>query len=353
MKILVIQQKMIGDVLTSSIICRNVTEFYPNATVDYLVNSNTSAVVENNPFVDEFIFFTPTYRKNKRALYKFLKSIKQKKYDVVIDAYGKTESNLITFFSKAKIKISYYKWYTQFLYTHSIKRKTKSSIGLALENRLQLLESLFKDKNFNFYKKPEIYLKKDEITHAQNFLKSHKISKPIIMIGALGSSKKKTYPLEYMASVINEITEKASATLLFNFIPSQQKEVQKLYDLCNEKAKKSIRLDVYTKSLRDFLGVLYHCNALIGNEGGAVNMAKALNIPTFSIFSPWIKKESWHLFEDDKNIAIHLKDVKPELFESKSKKEIKKNVESLYTDFKPSYFKSELNRFLTTILSID
>jgi ADP-heptose:LPS heptosyltransferase len=45
MKILVIQQKMIGDVLVSSIICNNLRTAYPDAQIDYLVYSSTTPVL--------------------------------------------------------------------------------------------------------------------------------------------------------------------------------------------------------------------------------------------------------------------------------------------------------------------
>ncbi|NBC57221.1 MAG: lipopolysaccharide heptosyltransferase family protein, partial [Bacteroidetes bacterium] len=51
MKILVIQQKMIGDVLTSSVICENLKRNFPNAEVHYLINRFTLPVVENNPYI--------------------------------------------------------------------------------------------------------------------------------------------------------------------------------------------------------------------------------------------------------------------------------------------------------------
>jgi heptosyltransferase-2 len=51
-KILVIQQKMIGDVLVSSLICENLKRSYPNSEVHYLINRFTIPVIENNPYVD-------------------------------------------------------------------------------------------------------------------------------------------------------------------------------------------------------------------------------------------------------------------------------------------------------------
>jgi heptosyltransferase-2 len=144
MKILVIQQKMIGDVLASSIICNNLKQIYPDAQVDYLVYPFTTPVIENNPNIDNILLFEDNYRKNKKALLQFLLFIKKQKYEIVIDAYGKLESNLVVLFSGAKAKIGFHKTYTNFLYTETVKGISKpiTNAGLALENRLMLLDSL-------------------------------------------------------------------------------------------------------------------------------------------------------------------------------------------------------------------
>ena len=57
MKILVIQQKMIGDVLISSIICNNLRKAYPKAQIDYLVYEATTPVLEGNSSIDNIILF--------------------------------------------------------------------------------------------------------------------------------------------------------------------------------------------------------------------------------------------------------------------------------------------------------
>src|SRR5690242_14366947 len=112
MKILVIQQKMIGDVLASSIICNNLKQIYPNSQVDYLVYPFTTPVIENNPNIDNIILFKDAYRKSKKELIRFSLSIRKRQYDIVIDAYGKLESNLVVAFSGAKTKIGFHKGYT-------------------------------------------------------------------------------------------------------------------------------------------------------------------------------------------------------------------------------------------------
>lgn len=341
---------MIGDVLTSTILCEQLKKNIPDSEIHYLIYSHTEAVVANNPHIDRIILFTQEYRESKPAFYKFLKGVKKAKYDTVIDAYGKLESNLISLFSKANTKISHRKWYSSFIYTHTITNTiiTETKLGLAVENRLSLLSPIL-PKVANLLESPKIYLTDTEIDTAKDFLKNKGIdvSKPILMIGVLGSGKEKTYPLPYMAEVINTIAENFEGILLFNYIPSQKEDVEKLYELCGEKAKKQISIETYASSLSSFFGLLHHCQAIIGNEGGCIHMAKALRVPSFSIFSPWITKIAWDTYNsDEKDIAVHLGDFHPELFENKSKKELKKKALELYQKFKPSFFNEDLKRFL-------
>ena len=106
MKILVIQQKRIGDVLTSTILSNNLKQKYPNAQVDYMCYANCVDVLKNNPNIDNIIVLEEKVRKNYLSLFQFIFKIRSTKYDAVIDAYSKLETNLITLFSGAKYKIS-------------------------------------------------------------------------------------------------------------------------------------------------------------------------------------------------------------------------------------------------------
>ncbi|MDO6759072.1 glycosyltransferase family 9 protein [Tamlana sp. 2_MG-2023] len=350
MKILVIQQKMIGDVLTSSILFEALRHKYPEAQLHYLINEHTYPVVENNPFIDKIVFLTPEIEKHKFKFYRFLKSIKKERYDTVIDVYSKFSSNLISAFSRAKLKISQHKQYSSFIYTDTFHNKNTSNTnaGLAVENRLQLLEPISKELSKTIIK-PKIYITPSEIEASKLHLINNDIhlEKPLFMISVLGSGVNKTYPMAQMARIIDAIVLKTKGQILFNYIPNQTEEAKAIYNFCEAETQKHIFFDVFGKSLREFLAITKHCTALIGNEGGAVNMAKALNIPTFTIFSPWIKKEAWSMFEDgNNNISIHLKDVKPELYTGTSIKNMKSEALALYEAFTPNFIIPKLNKFL-------
>lgn len=348
MKILVIQQKMIGDVLTSSILFEALRKRYPEAQLDYLINSHTLPVVQNNPNIDNFVLFTKEIENSKINLLKFSKSIKQKQYDIVIDVYSKISSNIITLFSGAKTKISYYKHYSTFVYNHNVKRlnATDDKSELAIVNRFQLLKPLSIEASDT---KPQIYLTADEIAKSKQLLISNNIdfNNSLFMISVLGSGENKTYPFPFMAIVIDAIVTQTNGQILFNYIPNQEVYAKAIFDLCKPETQKHILFNVFGKDLREFLAITKHCDALIGNEGGAINMAKALDIKTFSIFSPWIDKASWSLFEDEKiHAAVHLKEYKPELYEGKSSKEMKNEVFTLYDKFPPELFIQKLRTYL-------
>lgn len=352
MKILVIQQKRVGDVLTSTIIINNLKQKFPDAIIDYMCYANCVDVLKENKAISNVVVLEQKVRKNYLSLFKFIFKIRSQKYDVVIDAYSKLESNLITLFSGAKYKISYEKGYSKLFYNYNIKRipvSTKSEYGLAIENRLRLLKPLIQEEITDF--KPKIFLSNQEIETAKKTISDANIpqNQPLFMIGILGTEWFKTYPLEKMAELLDYTVEKTNASLLFNYIPNQKEEALKLYNLCKEKTRKAIYFDIYGKSLREFLGLLSQCNALIGNEGGSVNMAKALMIPTFSLFSPSVDKETWQIFEDEKNISIHLKDLKPEIYVEHDDKYIREHTFKYFDEYPISLIKEKLDAFFEKI----
>jgi heptosyltransferase-2 len=343
MKILVIQQKMIGDVLTSSILFEALRKEFPEAELHYLIYPHTIPVVKNNPHIDRIIPFDTT-----RSFYSYIREVKNSKYHAVIDVYAIPITALITGLSGAKFRISYEKWYTRPFCTHLFSQNidAQTPAGASIEKRLRLLSPL--SSNFPAEIKPKIYLDKEELTQAQQLLKTAEISseKPLYMISVLGSSQNKTYPPKYLAELLDCIVEQREAELLFNYIPSQKEDAERLFQLCNPFTKKRIHLQIFGKSLREFISLTSQCDALIGNEGGAVNIAKALNIPTFAIFSPQIPKENWNSYEDGINhTSVHLKDFYPDAFDGYTDEDVAKKASQFYELLKPKLIFANLKNF--------
>lgn len=340
---------MIGDVLVSSLLCENLKKAYPLALIDYMVYESTIGVLQGNPYIDNLVLFKEEHRKSKHSFFRLIKEIQHTNYDVVIDSYSKLESWITMFFLKPAIKISYKKPGRNFLYDYSVDLldNPTSNIGLIIERRLSLLTPL--RLKIPLVSNPKLYISNEELNFADAIFEEFGIdkNKRTIMISIIGSSEVKTYPLEKMAEVIESIVEQTDANILFNYIPNQIKDAQSVFNACNEHTRNHIYFDLLGKNLREFIAIMNSCDIIIGNDGGAINMAKALDKPSFIIFSPWIEKEMWATFEDGVfHKSVHLKYYKPELFINKSTKELKKESLELYSNFYFTYFKEELHTFL-------
>lgn len=354
MKILVIQQKMIGDVLVSSIICNNLRTAYPDAQIDYLVYASTTPVLEGNSSIDNIILFEEKHRNSKKELLKLGFQIRNEKYDLLIDAYSKLESWILVFLSDAKRKISYKKPGRTFLYTDNVPFEPfpKSNLGLAIERRLSLLEPL--NLEIEIDPIPKLFVSEKENQEAIALFEKHKVQKDrkTIMISLLGSEKLKTYPLEFMSKVVDYVADTADVNILFNYFPKQIEEAKIVFNGCKPSTQKKIYFDLLGGDLRSFIGLVNQCDAIVGNDGGAINMAKALEKPSFIIFSPWIEKKIWATFEDGiRHLSVHLKDFRPALFENKSEKMLKKESLALYQKFLPDFFKDKIEAFVQLNLS--
>lgn len=353
MKILVIQHKMIGDVLISSIICNNLKIAYPDAQIDYLVNKNTVDVLEGNKSISNLIIFDPIKDRKVKDLIAFSMRIRKEKYDIVIDAYSKLQSWVISFFSGANQKISYKKWGRNWIYTTNVPYAEfpDTHLGLAIERRLSLIKPLFNHTDFDAI--PKLFLSEKEKQFAYQIFEKHQVnsSKKTVMISLLGSEKIKTYPLNFMAKLVDFIGTNYDVNILFNYFPSQIEDAKIVYNLCSQNTKEKIHFDLLGNNLREFIAIMNSCDFIFGNDGGAINMAKALNKPSFIVFSPWIEKKIWATFEDGRNhTSVHLNDFQPELFYNKSEAKLKSEALQLYENFNPELILPKLKSFLITQL---
>ncbi|MFT4849606.1 MAG: heptosyltransferase-2 [Sediminicola sp.] len=346
-KILVIQNKRIGDVLISSVIANNIKNVFKDAHVTYFVYDYTTGVIENNPNIDRIIAINDKELKKLPTLLKTIKEVRWEEYDIIFDSYAKFQSRIMCLFSGAKYRIGYKRKHKKLklpFYTHPVNFLDKKTqfCGKSIEDRINIINSVFPLENPD--DRPKIFLTETE----KNYDKLNTITGPVIMFTVLGSTIPKSLPFDYVATLIDYITENYEATILFNYGPYQKEDALKIYSLC--KNKEQINLDIYEDSIRGFITLMNQCDLLIANEGGTVHITKALNKPTFTIYSPYIEKEVWNSFEDGiQHDSVHLCEERPEFFEEftrASLKEIEQNPEALYRELTPDIIVQKMKPFL-------
>jgi len=345
-KILVIQNKRIGDVLIASLIAANIKQIFPNSHVDYFVYDYTTGVIENNSNIDKIIPIKEKELKKIPNLIKIARYIRKENYAIIFDPYSKFQSKFITFFSKAGIRVGYQKkGKTSLLnaYTHKIPTLERKTLpcGKSIEERVHLVNSVFPLETPIYT--PKIYLTETE----KKYSKLNSYSKPVVMVGVLGSTPQKSMPYPYIVALIDYITSNFDVNILFNYAPNQKAEATKIYKACQH--QDAIIFDLYESNIRGFISLMNQCKLLIANEGGSVHIAKALDKPTFTIFSPYVLKSDWGSFEDGKqHTSVHLLDEKPGLFSisREKRKEIEKDPTVLYNQLTPEIILKKLIPFL-------
>lgn len=350
MKILIIQQKFIGDVLMSSVLCENLKIWNPKCEIDFIVNDFTIDVLKKNPHINKLIVFKKGYSNDFIGLINFALEIRKKKYDYLIDAYSKLESNLVSLLSRANFKISYHKFYSSFIYNKTTKGffKEDKKIPLAIKNRIEFIKGIV-DKNFDFQTNPKMYIDRENSISEFKEIKDLKKNKKTLMIIPLGSNHIKSYPIKEMAKILNFISEKGDYNFIFNYMAFQKDKVDRLFQLIKNSTKNNISTFV-PKSLNNFINICNHCDAVIGNEGGAIHIAKSLNKATFTIFSPMVDLKGWHVDNNPSQVAVHYSDYSNDFLKKNENKKLSKikNLE-YYKKFKFSLFKKKLNLFLDIV----
>lgn len=288
----------------------------PDSEIHFFCYEQAQDILIGNPAVDKLILFNDSALKKYSVLKKFAEQIKKEKYDILIDPYAKIQSRYITWFSGADRRISYDKPVFKHLYTDVVAQADTTQLGYckALEDRLKLLEPLGINVQ-HLEHKFKLFLSKEEKEEGKEILRRAglDLSKPVFMLGILGSSPSKSWTLDKMAQLISFIQENYDVQILFNYIPVQKESV----DLIISKLKNTHNIypEVMGKSVREFLKIMSACSAYIGNEGGGINMSKALEKPTFSIYSPHKFPEIWGCMENQpQHASVHLREIRPDLY---------------------------------------
>lgn len=347
-KALIIQNKFVGDVLVASILADHLKKIYPEISVHFFCYDFISDILDGHPNIDVIHAFSEKEFKKKSCLYHFIRWVRKQKFDIILDPYAKLQSRLIVIFSGARYKVSYKKKLSSIIYNHTYRRPEKkySNAGIAIEG-IMLLINPFKKRNIPVNLRPRIFLSEEEcqITKQKFIDNGIDFSKPILMLGVLGSGPSKTWPVEYMIALITHIQACHDVSILLNYAPNQLAKVQKL--LRRLPSDDGIFKNLWGKGIREFARIMSHCDMLIANEGGSIHIAKSLDKPTFTIYPPFIMREHWGCFEDGlKFDGVHLKDVFPEIYKKKTREEIETYALDYASLLKPEIVIPAVDKFL-------
>lgn len=292
-RILLTRMKYIGDVVLTTPVIRTLRDAFPDAFIAYLGDAKAVSLLQQNPYLDKIIpfDFSDTSFFYQAKIFSLLYS---KKFDLAIDFYSNPRSALLTFATRAKIRIGGDGRGRGTLYTHRIKDdgKLKSAIDY---HYMSLAPIAVKPK----YYRTEIFLTDQEKKIAQHLLSSlgADITKPIVAIHPGATWQNKIWLKENFAALIARLVKQTDVNVIISPGPNDAELIQYLQDGHPERVFALPLLPV-----RELAAVLSQCAVFVSNDCGPMHIGVAVGAKTIGIFGPepteiWFpyKKENGHI----------------------------------------------------------
>ena len=296
MKILLIKQTSLGDLIHSTLAIEAIKAQYPDAEIHFMVDRACAFAVENNPQISQFFYYDQQdhfkrLRKNKLSAFKIageilseLKKIRQHKYDIAIDLQGIERSVFYLYFCKAKRK--FVKGKKPFL--KGFKNASKDDHALAeLKGTLKLAEIECDD----FF--PKIYLHEESIESLNNKLPEEYLnalessSKKLCVISPYTSWKTKDVRVKSWLAAAEIIAEKEDSYFVFCATPDKYDELQKdLDEHLSDKLKERVLNFAGKTNIQELLSLIGRSDLVMASEGATGHMASALDTPLCVVFGP-------------------------------------------------------------------
>jgi len=291
--ILVIKLDRIGDMVMTTPIFRALKERCPNAQISVLVNPVNKSAITNNPFINSiFVYDKEKKHKSLNSRIHFLRSIREKKFDLVIDPYLDYELNtsFITRFVGSKFRLGFEFAGREIFY--NIRYPARAFPVFTEKKQIvdyyfDLISSLGVKADS---KQPEIFLTSGEKENACQLLKNKGLKPEDKAIGIHPGAhhESQRWPVEKFAAVSDYLITRYGANVILFAGHEEKHLLSEFLNYADEPPIVSEGID-----LRQFMSVLSYCNLFLCNNSGPLHIATALNIPTVSTMGPTIPFLWW------------------------------------------------------------
>ena len=294
MKIAVVRLTSLGDIVQTMIVVQFIKKNYPSASIDWYVDTRFIEIVKLNSDINNIYSIGLRDLKSNLNFSSFIKDLKiirkNNEYDILFDFQGLLKSALISRFIKAKKRVGFLRGgckepSASLFYDDGIVISYNENV---YKRYTQLISEFLKiEIDENSIRNRERYLLQN-----QNFNRKSLIG---IFVGS--SNKKKNFPIEGFANLINTMNKDF---LLIWGDESERRTAEKIQSLSREKnvlISEKLSLSGLTKLINSL-------ELLIGADTGPLHIAWACKIPTIVLFGPTNMVRVF--FPTEKNIALQL-----------------------------------------------
>lgn len=274
--ILIIQTAFIGDVILTLPLIEAVNRKYPGSRISLMITPKAYDLVKANPYISEVIIYDKNGKdRGFKNFIKFDRKIKDRKYDLAILPHRSARSVMLAYSGGIPERIGFDRSAGRMFLTKIVKYSWDKH---EIERNLSLIG--VKDSS----KRIPIFLDKEDIKSADNFLKEKGIAKNDIIIGIAPGSvwATKRWNKERFAGLSKRLIDAYGAkVILFG-----GKEDEELCIEIRKMTGKALIIAAGVLSLGESASVISKCGLFITNDTAPLHLASAFQVPTVAIFGP-------------------------------------------------------------------
>ena len=283
MKILLVKFRNIGDVLLVTPLVSNLKAYYNDAQIDIAVNRYTEPMINLNPKINKVIIYDRKVVKTSslvKKIYKeikFLYSFRKENYDMVINLTEGDRGTLVTWVTKAPIRIGYFNKNMLFkdIYTHNLPAQKLRHIVETNIDPLRLLNIPIKHKKVEiFWDEDDESIVKNELAKIEEFIHIHPVSRWLF----------KCINDKLMAQIIDFCEFELDSKVLLT-ASSEQSELDKINNILSYCKSKPINF-AGKFSLKQIAALNKKSNLFIGVDTAIMHISASNDIPVFAFFGP-------------------------------------------------------------------
>ncbi|MBI5574601.1 MAG: glycosyltransferase family 9 protein [Elusimicrobia bacterium] len=273
MKVLICETDRIGDLILTLPVIKSVKMANPINSVGVLISSYTSDLLKNNPYISRVFTYSGCDKK-------LADEIRQENYDAALILFPKFDIARLIFLSGIKKRIGLgFKWY-QFLYTKTVIQHRSRIKKHQAEYNLDFLAEIGIHK---FYKDLEIFLSQNDISFADDFLKSNSLGGyNIICVHPSSGYSSLNVSTKFLLLVMSDLSKRYNAKFIITNSARDKRDLEML----TSRLKSDFVITPDNLDIMQLAAVISKCKLFISNSTGPLHIASALKVPTISFYSP-------------------------------------------------------------------
>lgn len=302
-KILVVRYRFIGDTVLTLPFLKNLRLSYPDAQIDMLVAPKSGEIIEDCPYVNNFIYFDTTKKHKyengageKKSFWYYVKKIRAEKYDKAYVLKRSLSSAMLVFLCGIKERIGFDTEGRGFLLTKKVPYNKKKHESQCFLDVLRAEGITIQDENFENRVNPKAKEKIDKI-----FAEKTRPDLKKVIVHATATNPGKIWDLENFAQVTEYLINEKNAQVFFIGTDFDSKTYEKMLNIIKQPLNITPINLCGQLSLKESLALTKRADLLIGNDSGNLHMASSVHTPVIGLYGP-MPFEKWYALGENNTL---------------------------------------------------